>query len=195
VARMPSLLVLLIGLAPIAISSGCCSPYHTEQGAVTGGLLGLGTGAVAGHALGNTAAGAAIGTGVGALGGAMIGSKMDETDAKNRAIIAQQLGRQVDPSAVTVSDVVAMTRASVNEDLIINHIHAHGMALPLQTNDLISLPQQGVSSRVIAAMQASPPRVQPAVVVQPSPPPVVVEGYPYYYGPPVYAPPHYYHHW
>ena len=74
--------------------------------------------------------------------------------------------------------MIAMKRASVNEDLIINHIHAHGMAAPLQTNDLINLPQQGVSSRVIAAMQESPPRVQQPVVVQQAPPPVIVEEYP-----------------
>jgi hypothetical protein len=68
------------------------------------------------------------------------------------------------------------------------------MAAPLQTADLISLPQQGVSSRVIAAMQESPPRVQQPVVVQPSPPPVIIEEYPYYYGPHVYVAP-YRHHW
>jgi hypothetical protein len=191
---MPSLLLLLIGLVPMAMSTGCCSPYHADQGALTGGLIGAGTGAIAGHALGSTAAGAAIGAGVGALGGAAIGSSMDEAEARNRAMIAQQLGRQVDPSAVTVADVIAMERASVNEDLIINHIHAHGMAAPLQTNDLINLPQQGVSSRVIAAMQESPPRVQP-VVVQPAPPPVIVEEYPGYYGPRVYVGPCYRRHW
>jgi hypothetical protein len=195
VARMPSLLLALTALALIAMSTGCCSPYHTDQGALTGGLLGLGTGAVAGHALGNTAAGAAIGTGVGALTGAAIGSRMDEVDAKNRAAIAQQLGRQVDPNAVTVPDVVAMTRARVNEDLVINHINAHGMAAPLTAADLINLPQNGVSPRVIAAMQASPPRVQQPVMVQPVPPPVVVEEYPYYYGPRVYVSPGCHHHW
>jgi hypothetical protein len=195
VARMPLLLLALTGLALMAMSTGCCSPYHTDQGAMTGGLLGLGTGAVAGHALGNTAAGAAIGTGAGALAGAVIGSRMDEVDAKNRAAIAQQLGRQVDPNAVTVPDVVAMTRARVNEDLVINHIHAHGMAAPLTATDLINLPQNGVSPRVIAAMQESPPRVQQPVVVQPAPPPVVVEEYPYYYGPRVYVSPGCHHHW
>jgi len=196
VARTPFFVLLLIILAPLALSSGCCSPYHTDQGALAGGLVGAGTGAVVGHALGSTAAGALIGTGVGVLGGAAIGNSMDQADARNRAIIAQQLGRQVDPGAVSVADVIAMTRASVNEDLVINHIHAHGMAAPLQTSDLINLPQQGVSSRVIAAMQESPPRLQQPVVVQPSPPPVVVEEYPYYYGPRVYVGPGYYrHHW
>jgi hypothetical protein len=195
VARKPSLLLLLIGLAPVAILSGCCSPYHSDQGALTGGLLGAGTGAIVGHAMGNTAAGAVVGAGVGAVSGAAIGNSMDEAEARNRAMIAQQLGRQIDPGAVTVNDVIAMTRASVNEDLIINQIHAHGMATPLQTAELINLPQQGVSSRVIAAMQESPPRVQQPVVVQPAPQPVYVEEYPGYWGPRVYVGPRYYHHW
>jgi hypothetical protein len=170
--------------------SGCCSPYAADRGALTGGLLGAGTGAVVGHALGSTGAGAAIGAGVGALSGAAIGSHIDETEARNRALIAQQLGREIAANAVTINDVIAMTQAHVNEDLIVNHIRAHRMAAPLTTNDLINLPRYGVSPRVIAEMQAAPPG---PVVVQPPPPPVVVEEP--YYGPHVYVVPHYYHHW
>jgi hypothetical protein len=82
----------------------------------------------------------------------------------------------------------------VNEELIMNHVRANGMAAPLQSADLIQLQQQGVSPRVIAQMQASPPRPAQAVVVQQQPPPaVIVEEYPYY-GPP--CRPHvYYRHW
>jgi hypothetical protein len=183
VARTPFLLLLIAAVTAV-MSSGCCS-NNTDRGVLTGGLLGAGVGAVAGHAMGNTAAGAVIGAGAGALGGAAIGNSMDQEEARNRAIIAQQLGRPIDPGAVTIADVVAMKRANINDDLVINHIHAHGMAAPLQTNDIINLPQQGVSNRVIAAMQESPPRV-----VQPQP--VIVEEYPPpYYGPRVYIGPGY----
>jgi hypothetical protein len=188
VARTPSSLWLLIALVPAVASSGCCS-NNTDRGALTGGLLGAGAGAVAGHAMGNTAAGAAIGAGVGALGGAAVGNSMDQEEARNRALIAQQMGRQLDPGAVTISDVIAMRRANVNDDLVINQIHAHGMAAPLQTNDLINLPQQGVSARVIQAMQESPPRV-----VQPQP--VYVEEYPPPCdGPRIYIGPRYHRHY
>lgn len=187
-ARTPFLLLLLIVVVPCLMSSGCCS-NNTDRGALTGGLVGAGAGAVAGHAMGNTAAGAVIGAGVGALGGAAIGNSIDQDEARNRALIAQQLGRQIDPGAVTISDVIAMKRANVNDDLVINHIHAHGMAAPLQTNDLINLPQQGISSRVIQAMQESPPHV-----VQPQP--VIVEEYPPPdYGPRIYIGPRYHHYW
>ncbi len=194
-ARMPALL-LSMSLIPAALGlSGCASPYHADQGALAGGLLGAGTGAVVGSALGSTGAGALIGAGAGTLAGAAIGHSMDEEEAKNRALIAQQMGRQIAAQAVTINDVIAMTQARVHEDLIINHVRAHGMAAPLQTNDIIGLQQSGVSPRVIATMQATPmPQPQPQpVVVQPPPPAVVVEPYPVYYG--VRIGPHCHHRW
>jgi hypothetical protein len=159
-----------------------------------GGLGGAGVGALIGHATGNTGAGAAIGAGVGALSGAAIGSGMDDMEARNRAMIESQLGRRVAAGSVTINDVVAMTQAHVNEDLIVNHVRAHGMAAPLQTNDLIALQQQGVSARVISAMQApppAPPQQQTVIVREPAPPPVIVGGY---YGYPRYYHPHR-HYW
>jgi hypothetical protein len=175
-------------LAASLLAAGCASPSHTEEGTLFGGLLGAGTGAIIGHAAGNTAAGAAIGAGVGALSGAAIGAGQDQVEARNRAAIERQIGRQM-AGAVHIDDVVAMTRAGVQPELIMNHIRAHGMAAPLQAPDLIMLQQQGVDGRVIATMQATPvPCVagQPVIVQEAGPPPVVVEGY--------YGRPYYYHH-
>ena len=182
---MPSLLLSVGFSLAVAASSGCQSPYHSDQGALFGGLLGAGTGAIIGGATGHPGAGAAIGAGVGALSGAAIGHGQDEIDAKNRAMIAQQLGRQVSAGAVTPNEVIAMTRAGVNEELVVNHIRTHGTAAPMQTNDLITLQQQGVSPRVIATMQACPPQPPPQAVYveQPAPPPVVLE---YGWGPRYY---------
>ncbi len=133
--------LLSVGLTLAIVSlTGCASDSHTDQGAVVGGLLGAGTGAIIGHAMGNTGAGAAIGAGMGALSGAAIGHGQDEIEAKNRALIAQQLGRQVNAGAVTPKDVIDMTKAGVNEDLILNHIRVHGMAAALQPQH--STPQQ-----------------------------------------------------
>ena len=168
---------LLGVLAILLFAAGCQT--HTEQGAAVGGVLGAGTGAVVGHALGNTGAGAVVGAGVGALTGAAVGHSVDETEARNRAQIEAQLGRSVAAGAVGVGDVIAMTQARVNEDLIINHIRSHGMAAPLTTNDLIALQQYGVSPRVVQTMQACPPAPPPVIVEQP-PPPVIIGGY---YGP------------
>jgi hypothetical protein len=178
----------LLGLVAAVSLCGCASPYHSDQGALAGGLLGAGTGAIVGHALGNTGAGAVIGAGVGALGGAAIGAGMDESEARNRAYIEQRLGRQVAAGATSVPDVVAMSRAGLPEDVIINHVRTHGLIAPPQTADLIYMQQQGVSARVIETMQA-------ASVAQPAPVAAYPPG-PYYYGDPpgyyYYDRPYYY---
>ena len=63
----------------------------------------------------------------------------DQAEARNREAIAAQLGQQVPPGVVTVPEVINMVQARVNDDLIINHIHAHGMVAPPTSTDLIVL--------------------------------------------------------
>ena len=176
------------------LAAGCNSPYHADRGALFGGLLGAGTGAIVGDALGNAGAGTAIGAGVGALTGAAIGESMDEMEARNRAMIAAHLGREVRAGAVTIEDVVMMSEAGVDDELIINHIRANGIARVPGTHELINLKNSGVSTAVIRAMQEPPPQPRPETVVieRPAPPPVIVEEY--HYGPPWYhRPPPSYH--
>lgn len=182
-----SKLTLAIFLAPL-FGAGCRSPYYQDQGALLGGVTGAGVGALVGNAVGNTGAGALVGAGVGALSGAAIGSGLDDIEARNRAQIASQMGRQIQAGAVSTNDVVAMSQAGVNEELIVNHIRGNGVARPLQTGDLIALQQQGVTPRVIQAMQE--PSYQAggaAPVLVASPAPVIVEEY--HYGAPVYYAP------
>src|SRR5690606_19309612 len=100
---------------------------------------------------------------------------------QNRAQIAAQLGRQVNPGAATTSEVVAMTRAGVDPRLIVNYVNTSGLAAPVSAQDMIYLTQQGVSADVIQAMQTPRPPVQ--VASAPPPAPVIVEEY--HYGPPV----------
>jgi hypothetical protein len=152
-----------------------------------GGLTGAGVGALVGSATGHTGAGAAIGAGVGALTGSVVGASLDDIEARNRAEIEARMGRPVAPGAVTIDDVVAMTQAGVNEDVIATHVRNHGIARPLQTGDLIHLQTNHVSPRVIRAMQEPP--LQRPVVVQGSPPPVIVEEH--YYGRPYGCYPHF----
>ena len=170
----------------VVFATGCRSPYHADQGALGGGLIGAATGAVVGDAVGNTAGGAAIGAGLGAITGAAIGQGMDEVEAKNRAMIEQQMGQALSAGSVTPQEVIAMAQSGVDNSLIINHIRANGMVSPPQSGDLIMLKQQGVAAEVIAAMQASPPQPK-SVIVQPAAQPVVVEEY--HYGPGYWGPP------
>jgi outer membrane lipoprotein SlyB len=177
---MPVILVCLT-----ATLAGC-SPYRADKGALLGGLGGAGLGAIVGNAVGNTGAGAAIGAGVGALSGAAIGGSLDEIEARNQAEIAARLGRPPGPGAVTIDDVIAMTRAGVSEEVMVTHVQSRGMANPLRAQDLIVLQQQGVSPRVVNAMQAPPPAAPaayaaPAGVVYPQP---YVVPAPVYWGPP-----------
>jgi hypothetical protein len=185
-------LVLAMSLA-IVVQSGCRSPYYADRGALTGGLAGAGVGALIGNAVGETAGGAVIGAGVGALTGGAIGGALDDIEARNRAEIAAQLGRQVQPGQATVGEVVAMTRAGVDPRLITNYVNNSGMAQPVNSQDVIYLTQQGVAPDVIQTMQT--PRVAqvPPPVVAPPPGPVIIEEY--HYGRP-YPPPyfHYHHH-
>jgi hypothetical protein len=173
----------IIALWTVA-AAGCQTA--TETGAATGAGAGAIVGGIIGHQFHNTAAGAVIGAGAGAVTGAAIGSSVD---ARNRALIEQRLGRPL-PGAVSVDDAIAMTRAGVDEQIIVDHINAVGVVRPLATPDIIYLKQNGVSDRVVQTMQH--PAYQPVVV--PPPPPVVVED-PYYYGPGYYRPyPYYYYH-
>jgi hypothetical protein len=174
-------------------SAGCCSPYRSDRGAVAGGLGGAGLGAIIGNAVGNPAAGAAIGAGAGALTGAAIGGALDDIEARNRAEIEARLGRPVAAGGVTTDDVIAMTQAGVAEENIVTHVRTHGMIAPLQANDLVHLSKQGVSPRVIQAMQQPPQMAGPPMVVRgASPAPVIVEEI-HYGPPPVYWGPPYGH--
>ncbi|HEX3870052.1 MAG TPA: glycine zipper domain-containing protein [Pirellulales bacterium] len=168
----------------LLVVTGCQSPYYTDRGAAIGGLGGAGVGALVGSASGHPLTGALIGAGTGAVGGALVGNGLDQIEARNRAQIASQMGRQLPPGGTQINDVLAMTRSGVQEELVINHIRANGMARPLQAGDLIVLQQQGVSTNIISTMQTSPPRVSAG------PPPMAAPPPGYYYGPP---PPAYYY--
>ncbi len=179
----------------VLVVVGCRSPYYQDRGTGAGALGGAGVGALIGSASGNAGTGALIGAGVGALTGNVVGASLDEMEARNRAQIAASMGRPVATGAATPAEVVAMSRAGVDPQLITNYINTSGVAQPITAQDVIDLHQQGVPPAVIQAMQT--PRVMPAaatVVVPPPPGPVVVEEV-VYGSPGCYPPPHfhYYH--
>jgi len=62
--------------------AGTAMQSKTGQGAVVGGLLGAGTGAIIGEQSGKAGAGTAIGAGLGALSGALVGQALDQQDKK-----------------------------------------------------------------------------------------------------------------
>lgn len=193
----PNALFAACVVASLALAtSGCRSPYYADRGAAFGGLTGAGVGAIVGEAVSdNPLAGAAIGAGVGAMTGAAAGDALDEIEARNRAQIAAQLGRDVRPGAATIQEVVAMTRSGVDPRLIASYVQNSGVAQPIKANDIIYMHQQGVASEVIEAMNNPPPPPQAAPVrVGTRPAPVIIEEH--YHSDPFYYPPggFYYHH-
>jgi hypothetical protein len=180
----------LVALVSASLSSlGCqSSPYYQSQGTAVGALGGAGVGALVGSASGDAGTGALIGAGVGALTGNVVGSSLDDIEARNRAQIAASMGRPVAAGSATPGEVVAMSRAGVDPQLITNYINTSGVAQPVTPQDVIYMTQQGVQPGVIQAMQM--PRTAPAgtvipasaTVVAPAAGPVIVEEV--YYGPP-----------
>lgn len=178
-----------VALVACLMLSGCAT--NTGTGALAGGAAGAGLGALVGSATGNAGAGAAIGAAAGALAGGAIGNSVDAQEQRNRELIQAQLGRQIAAGAARKEEVISMTQAHVDEALIVTYVQRNGMAVPLTGADIIYLQQNGVSSRVIQAMQSAPQPVQTTtVVVREAPPPVVVGSYYYYDDPWRRHPPH-----
>ena len=69
---------LTLAFASIVASGLGCAGPNTERGAVLGGLLGAGAGAIIGNQSGRPLEGAAIGGAIGAVGGAAIGNANDQ---------------------------------------------------------------------------------------------------------------------
>lgn len=105
----------LIPLLAVACTLGCEGQRvgAREKGALTGGALGAGLGAIVGNQFGSPGAGVAIGAGFGALTGGLIGNEIDNQDAalaerderlrsqeaqleENRRLISALRGRGVD---------------------------------------------------------------------------------------------------
>lgn len=85
---MKHAVVVSIAVAAVALAGcetmGTAAQSKTTQGAVLGGLLGAGTGAIIGNQTDNAGAGTAIGAGLGALGGGLVGHALEEQSQKTQ---------------------------------------------------------------------------------------------------------------
>jgi len=177
------------GLAFLA--SGCPSMNHTQSGAVVGGGLGALTGAVVGSHSGHAPGGALIGAAVGALAGGALGHSEDHREARDAAFM-QAAYEQEARNALTNFDLVRMAQSGMGDDVIIASIQTRGGRFDLGTEALITLKANGVSDRVIVAMQQAVQGAPPAVVAPPivmPAQPVIVHPAPVFIGPPPYGPP------
>jgi len=76
--------IVMVGLA--LVTTGCAST-QSKDGAVLGGFLGAGVGAVMGHQTGHGGEGALIGGVIGAASGAIIGEERAQEQARRRPVV------------------------------------------------------------------------------------------------------------
>ena len=169
------------GAAILILAAGCETPYgepdRTASGALAGGAIGAGTGAIIGNYSGHhTAGGAAIGGAIGALTGAIIGNAMDQ---QQREMLARQnprtLQRVEQGQPLGLADIKALARAGVSDEVIISQIRNSHVVYRLTTAEIIDLKDAGVSEKVIDFMINTPSLYPPPPPRYPPPPP------PYYY--------------
>lgn len=83
--RFKTWISTLIFLAVVFAGCEAGSFRKREAGALGGGALGAGLGAIVGNQVGNTGAGIAIGGAFGALSGALVGNELDNQDTRAKA--------------------------------------------------------------------------------------------------------------
>ncbi len=138
----------VVGLAAVMlIIAGCTTPEgqpdRTATGALTGGAIGAGTGAIIGNASGHAGAGALIGGAIGALTGGVIGNAMDQ---QQREFLAQQspqtLVRVEHGQPLGLADIKALARAGIGDDIIISQIRSSRTMYRLSTAEILDLKTQ-----------------------------------------------------
>ncbi len=151
--RLSSLLPTL--LLPLFIGCAGFGDTNTATETTTGAVIGGITGALIGEHNDVPLAGTIIGTTAGALLGNATGQATDHIEAEILASEQEYLER-----AVTLNQILAMTQAGVDDEVIISRIETNGPAQTLTTDDIIFLSKSQVSATVISAYQGPPaPRV------------------------------------
>jgi len=185
---MKTFQTVVVMLVVTLLLTGCETPSgqpdRTASGALLGGMLGAGTGALIGNYSGHrTAAGAAIGGALGALTGGIIGHALDQ---QQRETLSRQspatLQRVEQGQPLGLADIKALAKAGVSDEVIISQIRASRTVYHLTTAEIIELKDAGVSQKVIdfmintpSGINALPPSSTPTATVPPPPSTVVAD--------------------
>lgn len=146
---MKKMVSIFISSLLVLSSLGCqTSPNRAPEGALIGGAVGAGIGAIIGHQSGETGEGAAVGGVVGALTGALAGSQMQKQPAQMPAATGT-----VNQNQMSIQQIVDMSRQGIHEDVIVDRIRLTNSKFNLTAEDINYLKQNGVSQKVINAMQ------------------------------------------
>ena len=154
----------LIYVLPVTalLLAGCVSPYdgspnRTGTGALTGGAIGAGTGALIGSTRGHAGEGALIGAAIGLLTGGLVGHSMDQEEQARLRVQAPQTYERVEQGQpLSVADIKSLAQARIGDDVIISQIKNSRTVFRLSSADIIDLHNSGVSEKVIDYMINTP---------------------------------------
>lgn len=145
---MKKLAIIIVCLPVAFITTGCKNTKtRAVEGAIIGGVLGAGAGGIIGHQGHHGAEGAGIGAAVGAVTGAIIGSQIEKPNQ------AATVNPASNPNQMTMQQIVELSKQGANENVIIDKILLSNSRFNLNDADITYLKEQGVSQRVIDAMQ------------------------------------------
>src|SRR5476651_1392137 len=171
--------LIFAGAVASVMLTGCVNPDgtvdNTGSGALVGGTMGAFTGAVVGGR--NAGPGALIGAAAGMIAGGLIGHSMDQQQqAQLRAQAPQTYVRVDQGQPLGMTDIKALAKAGVSDDVIISQIKSSHTVFRLSAADIIDLHGAGVSDAVVnfmintqSSVDAAPATT--ATVVQTAPPP------------------------
>jgi hypothetical protein len=151
---------LVASVAILAI--GCQTPEgepdRTATGALAGGALGAGTGAIIGGVSGHHAGqGALIGGAIGALTGGIIGHSMNQQQRETLVRQSPETMQRVEQGQpLGLADIKALAKAGVSDEVVISQIRNSHVVYRLTTVEIIDLKDSGVSQRVIDFMINTP---------------------------------------
>ena len=158
---MKRLISAVICICLVCVFAGCESnKTRVAEGAVIGGLLGGAAGGIIGHQSGNAGAGAGIGIAAGAVTGAIIGSQMNKPQKKEQAQTTSEATQgtqtqeaKVENGQLSIEQIVQMHKQGLKDDEIIAKIKSTNSKFNLSADGSNYLEEQGVSQKVIDAMQ------------------------------------------
>lgn len=154
------LIVTMSGVGMLLLT-GCMTPEgdydRTATGALGGGAIGAGTGAIIGSQSGHAGEGALIGGAIGAITGGLIGRSMDQQQHETLQKTSPQTLQRIEAGQpLGLADIKALARAGLSDDIIISQIRQSRTAYRLTTAEIIELKEAGVSEKVIDFMINTP---------------------------------------
>ncbi len=141
-----------VTLIVVLALAGCAqNKTRVAEGAGIGGVLGGAVGTILGYQSGHPMQGLAIGAAAGAAGGGLIGAQIKKPQPQE----GTDAGTPAASAPLNMQDVINMAKEKVSDADIVSKIQATNSKFYLMTSDLDYLHNQGVSQRVVDAMQAT----------------------------------------